>query len=91
MKTRNLIILLIISLAMLIYFGLCYQVLCKRINYNVDNTIKEYLGSSYEYEKIISTKKNTISVYIKGQNEKYIFEFSLNNQKYTLINIKKNN
>lgn len=93
MKVKNLVIILFLVLALLIYSMLCYKLLNTKIENDTKNLISNYFANcypqieSYEYLKAVSDGKETFKVFVKADKEYYTFYFSIEEQTYVLLKV----
>ena len=93
MKTKFLIVVLVVSAILLVYSLVCYRVLNKRIEINTRNSISTYFNtylsdvSSYEFIQAVSNEKNTFQVFVKTKNDYYTFNFAINDQEYQIQSV----
>ena len=82
MKTKYLLIALGITFILLLYNIFCYSLVNNIMENQTKNVINEYfinnkgINDKYEYIKTLNNKDNSISVYVKLNNEYYNFNLS---------------
>ncbi len=93
MKTKYLLIALGITFILLLYNIFCYSLVNNIMENQTKNVINEYfinnkgINDKYEYIKTLNNKDNSISVYVKLNNEYYNFNLSRTINGYQINNI----
>ncbi len=93
MKTKKLIILLVVTSIVLFYSMLCYNVLNKRLEIETKEEIINYFNKNYpfiteyEYVKAISDEENDFQVFVKTDHEDFTFHFLIQNHRYLLNDV----
>ena len=94
MKTKSLLVFMVVVGILLLYSSICYRLLNEKTEEVTRNAISTFLSEhfpevhSYEYLKAVGNGEDSFQVFVKTNEDKYYtFYFYLEDNIYQLINV----